>query len=111
MQADTARNTHTQGPWYVRHESRTYFTIHDGIVPGTGISPRTIINGRAENIADARLAASAPALLAALEALIADHELTCGSHADQADTLYRCAEWEIIEQARGSVARARGGAA
>lgn len=106
-------NTHTPGPWLLS-DDQTYITAHDG---GTLVCETTVQRWRnldaasasggkvasrmiPQSIADARLIASAPDLLEAVESLLLSPDL-CWDELEPAT-------YKAIETARAAIAKAKG---
>lgn len=88
---------HTAGPWHARRNEHYWEFGTDEFQLGDVCASQFTDPGREE--ANARLVASAPDLLAALEAILPDAE---GNHFGGPDTLAR------INAARAAIARAKG---
>lgn len=93
------KTAHTPGPWRITDRDDAWEIAPSGC--GQSLAEITYTGGNAE--ANARLIAAAPVLLAALEALVAAHEESCGFHADQQTATHLCADWDMIEQAREAI--------
>ena len=83
-------SAHTPGPWTTKKG-----TLHVGIICPDGLSPLASSRPSQERAANQRLIAAAPALLEALQAMLASHT-------------YRHDEDDAREMARAAIAQAKG---
>lgn len=99
----TAANAHTPGEWTVQYDGPSLPIIMGGT---------QVVAHVRTNEADARLLASAPALLAALQAFVAEWDNTYDAEVGE-NGLWRSnqpMDVRVIEQARAALAQAQKGA-
>ncbi len=105
---------HTEGPWDVkvfRGREETSLFVEGRIADDRGLCCQVQLVGdrpNDEDMANARLIAASPCLLAALEALVKDAtECEVDGEPSQVDGI----QWDDVLAARAAIAKARGGVA
>lgn len=97
---------HTPGPWRIRAERYKFIRIETAL---SGIAGLDTIDG--EGMANARLIAAAPDLLAALEAMVAVHDKPCRFDHNgycQSHYLDHQVDGCLVQIARDAIKKARG---